>query len=221
VPDQDEPADAHPFIFFAQADRFLEVTSYIETMRKQFSPETGTMVDEIGTMHADDWGQAKTDYVYKPLPASYWNLSAAIYAYVFARLSMMGIDVATESMMPAYPGNYASIALIDWNTGQPNARYWALKLIGDNFHPGDKLVDTQVSGGPVLAQGFVGPDGTRKLLLINKRDHDLELTVPEARGGKIEAVDKITGSNPPSSATINSDTLQLGALAVEVVTFPR
>jgi hypothetical protein len=221
VPDLDEPADAHPFIFFAQADRFLEVTGYIETIRKRLSPATGTMVDEIGTMHADDWGQAKTDYIYKPLPASYWNLSAAVYAYVFARLSSMGIDVATESMIAAYPGNFASIAMMDWNTGQPNARYWVLKLMGDNFHPGDKLVETQLSGGPILAQGFVGPDGTRKLLLINKRDRDLALNLPEARGGKVEAVDKTTGSNPPSSAPIKADQLQLGALGVAVVTLPR
>jgi hypothetical protein len=179
------------------------------------------MVDEIGTMHADDWGQAKTDYIYKPLPASYWNLSAAVYAYVFARLSSMGIDVATESMIAAYPGNFASIAMMDWNTGQPNARYWVLKLMGDNFHPGDKLVETQLSGGPILAQGFVGPDGTRKLLLINKRDRDLALNLPEARGGKVEAVDKTTGSNPPSSAPIKADQLQLGALGVAVVTLPR
>jgi len=133
----------------------------------------------------------------------------------------MGVDVATESMMPAYPGNYASIAMIDWNTGQPNARYRVLKLIGDNFHPGDKLVDTQVSGGPVLAQGLVGPGGTRKLLLVNKRDRDLMLIVPDAKGGKIEAVDKTTGSNPPSSVAIDRDTLQLGALGVAVITLPQ
>jgi hypothetical protein len=69
-----------------------------------------------------------------------------------------------------------------------------------------------------LAQGFVGPDGTRKLLLVNKRDRDLVSSVPEAKGGKIEAVDKTTGSNPPSSAAINGDTLRLGALGAAVVT---
>ena len=108
---------------FDQADRFLEVVGYVETIRKRLSPKTGTMVDEIGTMLPTDWDQGKPGYVFKPIAPAYWNLSAAVYAYVFAGLARQGIDVATESLIPGYPGQFPSIAILDWNTGAPNARY--------------------------------------------------------------------------------------------------
>ena len=34
--------------------------------------------------------------------------------------------------------------MMDWTTNKPNARFWVLKLIKDNFHPGDKMVETDV-----------------------------------------------------------------------------
>ena len=45
--------------------------------------------------------------------------------------------------------------MIDWVNGKPNARYWVLKLIKDNFQPGDTLVETtgDTSAG-VTAQAF-------------------------------------------------------------------
>jgi len=71
VPNQDEPPEAHQFTFFNQADRFLEIAGYIETLRKALSPKTGTMVNEIGTMLPEDWAQTKPDYVFKPIRPSY------------------------------------------------------------------------------------------------------------------------------------------------------
>ena len=91
------------------------------------------MVNEIGTMLPDDWAQTKPDYVFKPIRPSYWNLSAAVYAYVFAGLARFGIDNASESGIPAAPGLWPSIAMLDWENAQPNARFWVLKLIVDNF----------------------------------------------------------------------------------------
>jgi hypothetical protein len=220
VPGSDEPDSIHPITFFYQADRFLEVVGFIETMRKRLSPKTGTMVDEVGTMLPTDWDQGKPGYVFQPIKPAYWNLSAAVYAYVFAGLARLGIDTATASLIPAYPGQFPSIAILDWNTGQPNARYRVLKMIVDNFRPGDKLVDTQVSGGNLLAQGFVSSRGERKLLIVNKRDVEYRLTLPEAKGGKLEVVDQTTGSNLPATSSIDGDSFTLGGLAVAVVTLP-
>jgi hypothetical protein len=179
------------------------------------------MVDEIGTMLATDWDQGKPGYVFKPIAPSYWNLSAAVYAYVFAGLARQGIDVATESLIPGYPGQFPSIAILDWDTGQPNARYRVLKLITDNFHPGDKLVDTQTSGGEVLTQAFVSPRGERKILIVNKRDRTFQFAMPEARGGTLEVVDQTTGANPPASSRLDGDGFTLGGLGVAVVSLPR
>lgn len=218
VPGADEPASIYPITFFAQADRFLEVVSFIETMRKRLSPKTGTMVDEIGTMLPSDWDQGKPGYVFKPIAAPYWNLAAAEYAYVYAGLARQGIDVATESLIPGYPGQFPSIAILDWDTGAPNARYRVLKLIIDNFKVGDKLVGTQATGGNVMVQAFVGRNGARKILVVNKRDVEYHLTVPGATGGTLEVVDQVTGSNPPASSTLASDSFTLGGLGVAVVT---
>ena len=52
--------------------------------------------------------------------------------------------------------------MIDWDDAQPNARYWALKLIIDNFRPGDKLVETSSDSGYVTAQAFVNPQAGTK-----------------------------------------------------------
>ncbi len=221
VPGGDEPASVYPYTFFDQADRFLEVVGYIKTIRERLSPHTGTMVDEIGTMLPSDWDQGKPGYVFKPIAPSYWNLSAAVYAYVFAGLARKGIDVATESLIPGYPGQFPSIAILDWNTGEPNARYRVLKLIIDNFRPGDKIVDTQNSSGEVMTQAFVSRNGERKLLIVNKRDHQFTLTVPGAAGGKLEVVDQTTGSNPPAASTMDRDSFSLGGFGVAVVTLPK
>ena len=42
--------------------------------------------------------------------------------------------------------------------------FWALKLLRDNFGPGDKMVDTHLESPYVYAQAFLTPEGRRKLL---------------------------------------------------------
>src|ERR1017187_7247468 len=138
----------------------------------------------------------------------------AVYAYVFAGLARQGIDVATESLVPGYPGQFPSIAILDWDTGAPNARYRVLKLIIDNFKPGDKIVEAQASGGDLMVQAFTAPNGGRKLLVVNKRDVEYHLSVPEAKGGKLKVVDQVTGSNPPATSTLDGDSITLGGLGV-------
>jgi hypothetical protein len=221
VPGTDESPEVQPITYIYQADRFLEIVGYIETIRKTFSPGTGTMVNEIGTMLPEDWEQSKPDYVFKPIRPSYWNLSAANFAYVYAGLAARGIDVANESGIPAGPGMWPSIALNDWQTGQPNARFRVLELIHENFRPGDKIVNAESSSGSVMTQGYVTSRGERKLLIVNKRDREFTLTLPEAKGGKLEVVDQTTGSNPPAASTIDGDSFSLGGLGVAVVTLPK
>jgi len=185
------------------------------------SPRTGTMVNEIGTMLPEDWDQTKPDYVFKPIRPAYWNLSAATFAYVYAGLARMGIDAAGESGIPGAPGLWASIAMLDWDTAQPNARYWVLKLILDNFRPGDKIVEASSDSGYVTTQAYVSPKGERKLLLINKRDREFEVNLPESNGATFEMVDLSTGSNPPSRSSIGGPSFKLGGFGVAVVTLGK
>jgi hypothetical protein len=221
VPNADEPPEAQQFTYFNQADRFLEDAGYIEAIRKMLSPGTGTMVNEIGTMLPDDWTQTSPGYVYKPIRPSYWSLSAATFAYVYVGLARLGIDAAGESSIPNAPGMWPSIAMLDWNTAQPNARYWALKLIIDNFKPGDKLVETSSDSGYVTAQAFVNPRGERKLLVVNKRERAFTVNLPEPAGAKLQIIDLATGSNPPTSSSIAGTSIELGGFGIAVVTLGR
>jgi hypothetical protein len=85
--------DAMEVGFFQQADIFLDSVKSIETIRKSYSPDTQTMINEIGSMHEN-----ATD-----IPKEYWNLSGALYAYIFAHLSSIGIEFAGESQLVGYP----------------------------------------------------------------------------------------------------------------------
>ena len=123
--------------------------------------------------------------------------------------------------MPCSPGLWATAAMTDWETGQPNARFWALKLIHDNFQPGDRIVNAESSSGLVMTQGYITRSGERKLLIVNKRDNEISLKLSEAQGGKLEVVDQTTGSSPPSSSKIEGQSIKLGGLAVAVVTLPK
>ena len=221
VPSPDETVDVSQFTFFEQAERFLNTVHYIESIRQRLSPGTRTTIDEIGSIYNSDFGQEKSEYTYKPLAESYWNLSAATYAYVYAELAKQGIEVAGESQLVGYPTQFPSVSMVDWKTGQPNARFWALKLIHDNLGPGDKLVETSSTNPYVYAQGFITSNGTRKMLLLSQRNRTFEVTLPTSDGARIGTVDQTTGFQPPATSTVKDGKMTLGGFAVAIVTFAR
>ena len=178
-----------------------------------------TTIDEIGAISADDASEGEPGHVTKPIPDSFWNLCAAEYAYVYAGLAKLGVDGVGESALAQLPLFFPSVTMVDWNTGQPNARYWALKLLRDNFGPGDRITDTTVSAPYVSASGFITPKGEHKVLLVNKRDKAFEVSLPNAAGATVQYVDQTTGSQPPGSIRLTGDILTLRGLAVAVVTF--
>jgi len=224
IPTSDQNPDIQQYTFFAQADGFLNTVRYIESIRKRLSPETKTTIDEIGAISADDLTQDKPDHVTQPIPSSYWNLTCAMYAYIFGELTRMGVDVAGESQLVGYPTQFPSVSMVDWNTGKANPRLWVLKLLRENFGPGDKMVETEPFGSAVApylySLAVVKPDGKRCILLVNKRDHPFEISIPGATGGQEDYVDQTTAFDPPTSTQLTSDTVTLNGLSVAVVTLP-
>ena len=220
TPSAEQSPEAQQFTFFAQADGFLNVVRYVESIRQRLSPETRTTIDEIGSISADDGEQGAPGHVAQSIPNSYWNLSGATYAYLFGKLTSMGVDVAGESQLVGYPTQYPSVSMVDWNTGKPNPRYWVLKLLRDNFEPGDKLVESDVSGGSIYSLGVVTREGKRRLLLVNKRDRSFEVSIPGATGGEEQYVDQTTAFQPPASSKLSGDKVTLNGLSVAVVTLP-
>ncbi len=203
------------YTFFDQADHFLDVVRYIQAIRERLSPKTLTDIDELGSILPND---NRTDFKPGSIPNSYWNLCAAMYAYVYAHLAQQAIDFAGESQLVGYPTQFPSVSMVDWNSGQPNARFWVLKLLHDNFGPGDKLVETHINAPAVFVQGFVTSTGQRKLLLINKRDRTFQISLPGGEGGVLETVDQKTAFQPASSQRLNGNTLALRGFGVEVLT---
>ncbi|HEX4164050.1 MAG TPA: glycosyl hydrolase family 39 [Bryobacteraceae bacterium] len=215
-PAPDETPDVQQHTFFSQADGFLNSVRYIEAIRQRLSPQTRTTVDELGCISADDSGQNDPRHVTKPIPNSYWNLCGATYAYVFGNLSALGIDVAGESQLVGYPTQFPSVSLVDWNTGLPNARLRILELLKNNFGPGDKVLSAKVASPYVYALGFIGRNGARKLLLVNKRNRGITLKLPQ-QARQIEFVDQNTKGEPPKIQDMHSDSLQLNGFEVAAV----
>ncbi|MGH9585935.1 MAG: GH39 family glycosyl hydrolase, partial [Acidobacteriaceae bacterium] len=136
-PAMDEGPDSWQHTFFNQAEGFLATTRYILAIRDRLSPATKVDTDELGVILPTDGleiraGKAQPDHI----PHVYWNAAGALYAYLYDELAKMGVDVIGESQLVGYPSQFPSVSMIDYNNGKPNARYWVLKLILDNFHPG-------------------------------------------------------------------------------------
>ena len=216
----DQNMDVMQYTFFDKADGFINTVRYIENIRKRLSPTTKTTVDEIGSILASDFASPEV-----PIPAEYWNLSAALYAYVFVALSRLGIDVIGESQLVGYPSQFPSVSMMNYHNGKPNSRYWALKLIKDNFSAGDSLVDANIrgrgsAGSDVSVQAFKTKQG-KKLLLINKRNKPEQFVLPAAfNGGKLSVVDVSTADNKPAQSTIDRSVIELKPFAVAVFSLP-
>jgi hypothetical protein len=216
TPGADQTPEVQQFTFFEQADHFLDTVRYVESIRQRLSPQTQTDINELGSIAANDNRSGPI-----VIPNSYWNLSGAMYAYVYAELAALGVEYAGESQLVGYPTQYPSVSMLDWVTGQPNARYWVLKLLHDNFVPGDKLMSTHINNGYVNAHGFITRDGARKVLLVNKRDRTFVVSVPGAASGHVDVVDQQTAFQPPAGGQLRSDEVTLGGLAVAVVTLAK
>ncbi|HVT93904.1 MAG TPA: hypothetical protein VHD76_13755 [Bryobacteraceae bacterium] len=219
TPGADETPEIQQFTFFRQADHFIDTVRYIDAIRQRLSPSTRTTIDEIGSISADDGKQGEPGHVTKPIPNSYWNLSGAMYAYLFGRLSSLGIDVAGESQLVGYPTQYPSVSMVDWNTGKGNARFRVLELLKNHFGPGDKIVQASLNRPSVYAQAYQTRNGKREVLLVNMRDHPAEITLGVS-GATVEYVSQATASSHPAVKRLASAQLTLTGLEVAVVTFP-
>ena len=168
--------------FFAQADTFFTKVAGMEEIRKALSPETRTTIDEIGVILPDD-----NDAHAPMFPPIYWNAAGAMYAYIYGKLSLQGIDVLGESQLvgnPALPHlglepQFPSVALLNWTTGYGTARYWVLHMLIHHFQPGDEIVQTDVSFGGAGRNPFCGS-------IINLEALALECTTPGAVISKID-----------------------------------
>lgn len=220
TPPDDQPFQTWQYAIFDQSAHFVDTVRYIESIRKRLSPDTGTLVDEIGVVPPDDLKQSNPGYDFTPLPDSYWNLCAAQYAYLYGELAKMGVEAVGASALMQIPGFFPGVSMMDWKTATPNARYWGLKLIRENFGPGDRIV-TAIGTPTVYVFGAVTPAGKKKVLLVNMRDKEADVILSGTAGSQVESVDQTTAYNSPASSRLANDHIHLGGFAVAVVTLPQ
>jgi hypothetical protein len=204
------------------ADSFIAFANSVNQARQALSPQTKIAVDELGSFSNPTGsnsvsGIATTKAPYSAYPGLYWVASGAFYAYCYENLAKLGFDVVSMSQMLGYPGDIGSITMTDWDNGMPNAHYMVLKLVTDNFGPGDTLVDTEVTSNNIAAQAFVTSNG-EKLLLINKSDATVDVALPKLPGTvTFTVVDESSGENPPRVETVSNGMVTLAPFAVGVV----
>ncbi|HTB97376.1 MAG TPA: hypothetical protein VK716_10240 [Terracidiphilus sp.] len=213
-PVEGQTIDSWQYTFFDQADGFLNNVRYIESIRKRLSPETRTDTDELGVILPGD--NKPGDDV--PPPKAYWNLAGSLYAYLYMELAQQQIDVIGESQLVGAPTQFPSVSMMNWIDNKPNARFWVLKLLHDNFHEGDKLVETKIEGSDVAAQAFVTSTG-KKLLLANKRNKAVTVTLADAEKATARTVDLETGDGPARSVKPAAGSIKLEPFAVTVVSW--
>jgi hypothetical protein len=199
------------------ADRIREVIK----IRDELSPETKLVIDELGTFdtikHGEDVAQAQEPYsAYNP---RYWVAIGANWAVNFITAESLGIRVIGVSQLLSYPTQCPSIAMVNWDTAHPNAHYWVLKLIHDNFAPGDRLVRTQSPSTDVVAQASITPSG-RKVLLVNTSNRAVTVNLANAFTGarlRAEVVDETSGEKPPRKESVTGPDMTLAPFAIAVV----
>ncbi len=223
APGADQSPEHWPFTFFDKANEFLGVTRYIVRLRNRLSPATRIMVNEAGSILPGDMVQGEPNHVEKPIPAAYWNLSGAMYAYLYVELAKMGVDTVGESQLVGYPTQFPSVSMVDWTNGKPNARFTILQLLKNNMGPGDEFAETEVlanatpvDADAIDAQAYVRGQ-TKKMLLINQRNREIVVTLPKECVGA--TMQWIGGSSPElMSHDVGTVELRLPPLSVSVLT---
>lgn len=178
-----------------------------------------TDLNELGVILPEDNKSNRIPgYKAKPEAEGYWNLAGAMYAYIYIEAAKMGVDVVGESQLVGYPTQYPSVSMMNYNTAEPNPRFWVLKLLKDTFGPGDKMMETTERSKDLAVQAFSTAKG-KKLLVINKRSMPQEIILPaDTNAASITYVAPSTGDHPPATKLLQGNKVQLEPYEVGVVT---
>jgi len=214
APQKEETLENWQYTFFNQEEGFLNTVRYVETIRKRISPSTKTDLDELGVILNDDEPDAKGMLE----PAGYWNMAGALYADLYVQLATMGIEVVGESQLVGYPSQFPSVSMMNYVTGDPNARFWVLKLLKDHFGPGDRLVETRDGDDNLRVQAFETAHG-RCILVVNKRLKSATLKLPSNfKAAHVEYVAPSTEDHPPVTGSITDNAIELEPNEVAIIT---
>jgi hypothetical protein len=129
-------------------------------------------------------------------------------------------ELPNLQLQPLYP----SVSMLNWTTGEGTAKYWILKLLIETVDiDNDQAVVTQttdVGGENVFSQAFVGKNGRRWVLIINKRYANVDVFLPGCTGGLMQIVNEASGFGPATEVTLTLSRITLSPFAVAVIHMP-
>lgn len=98
-----------------------------------------------------------------------WNAAAASFAYGFGLFAALGYKFigADQLVGGPYPDNEPCVTMLDWTTGEPNAKYWVLQMLA-GLGIGPKQLFTSASSSNQLYALGLKVEGQRKILLVSK-----------------------------------------------------
>jgi hypothetical protein len=146
---------------------------------------------------------------------------------------LVGLD---QLVAGPFPDNFPSVAMLDWTTGQPNAKYYAVQMLATLGTGKKKLYRTELSGPSATAGSRLyglglETGGERKLLLVSKTEQPqlvavggagtTSTTVALVLDGTVDGKTLSTepGFLPPVARPLRADgALQLGPWGIALLT---
>ncbi len=128
--------------------------------------------------------------------------------------------MADLQLQPQYP----SVALLNWTTGEGTAKYWTSKLLIETADiDNDQAVvtnTTDIGDKNIFSQAFIGNNGRRWVLIVNKRYANIDVSLAGSTGGHMKIINEASGFGPATEVTLTSDQITLSAFAIAVVHMP-
>eukprot|EP01065_Artemidia_motanka_P030594 TRINITY_DN36627_c0_g1_i1.p1 TRINITY_DN36627_c0_g1~~TRINITY_DN36627_c0_g1_i1.p1 ORF type:complete len:531 (+),score=147.45 TRINITY_DN36627_c0_g1_i1:55-1593(+) len=220
---------------FTAPDRwFLDYAGPLSAERDRLSPDTVLIVNEyIGFNNewcaggdCPDWQHAASKGAKINRTTLGWNAAAAAFAYGYGRLALLGFKIVGMDQLAGgpYPDNEPAVTMLDWDTGEPNAKYHVARLLAALGSDAKVLYNSTVAGGDALFALPVRRNGTRLLLLVSKSEHQQLVEVTAAAGSTghvVHGVGEEPGFSGPRSISVSADgTVTLGPFAVALLRFP-
>ena len=115
--------------------------------------------------------------------------------------------------------------MLNWTTGEGTAKYWTSKLLIETANiDHDRAVLTQTSDTGdqnIFSQAFIGANGRRWVLIVNKRYANVDVFLPGATGGTMRVVNEASAFGPPIEVQLNLSRITLTPYAVAIVFMPN
>ncbi len=133
----------------------------------------------------------------------------------------IGYPLLTDlQLQPQYP----SVALLNWTTGEGTAKYWTSKLLIEtaDIDNAEAVITqtTDVGDKNIFSQAFVGQNGRRWVLIVNKRYASVDVSLTGSNGGQMQIINEASGFGPATEVALTSDQITLSPFAIAVVHMP-